>query len=225
MLTAAIGILHSITEKTPTPLREIRTDTPPLAEQIVGRALEKNPASRYQSANEIVRDASDLLASISTGSLELEKKEKSKSRAILVCAAVLLLFVVAGSLWFYRGLSNRRWAREEAVPQITDLFASRKPLAAFNLLEKAQSYSPSDPALKQISDQNTIISSITSAPSGATVEIQDYLMPDSPWHSFGATPVKDVRIPKGYFRWNVSKPGSGELVVASGAHRQVRFRA
>ena len=83
--------------------------------------------------------------------------------------AVLLLFVVAGSLWFYRGLSNRRWAREEAVPQITDLFASRKPLAAFNLLEKAQSYSPSDPALKQISDQNTIISSITSAPSGATV--------------------------------------------------------
>jgi eukaryotic-like serine/threonine-protein kinase len=220
---STIGILHSVTEKTPPPLREIRMDAPPLAEQIVRRALEKNPASRYQSASEVVRDASNLLASISTGSLELEKKEKSKSRAILVCAAVVLLFVVAGGLWFYRDLSNRRWAREEAVPQITDLFANRKPLAAFNLLEKAQHYSPSDPALKQISDQNTILSSITSAPAGATVEIQDYLMPDSPWHSFGTTPVKDVRIPKGYFRWKVSKPGSGELVVASGAHSKLDF--
>ena len=51
---STIGILHSIAEKTPLPLREIRTDAPPLAEQIVRRTLEKNPASRYQSASEVV---------------------------------------------------------------------------------------------------------------------------------------------------------------------------
>jgi serine/threonine protein kinase len=218
-----IAVLRAITERTPTPVRELRTDAPPLAEQIVERALEKDRASRYQSASDVIRDASGLLASISTGSLELDKKEKSKSRAILVCAAIVILFTVAGSLWLYRSLSNRRWAHEEAVPQITELFATRKPLAAFNLLEKAQHYSPSDPVLKQISDQNTIISSITSAPSGASVEIQDYLTPDSAWRSMGVTPVKDVRIPNGYFRWKVSKPGSRELVVASYAETKVDF--
>ena len=218
-----VGVLHSITKATPTPLREIRSDAPPLAEQIVMRALKKDPASRYQSAREVARDASDLLASISSGSWERKEKERSKSRVILICSAVVLLFVVAGGLWLYRGLSNRRWAHEEAVPQIADLFASRKSLAAFNLLEKAQRYAPSDSALKQISDQSTIVSSITSTPSGATVEVQDYLMPDSPWRSFGVTPIKDVRIPTGYFRWRVSKPGAGKLVVAAGTNRNLDF--
>ena len=219
---STIAVLRAITEKAPTPVREIRADVPPMAEQIVGRALEKDSASRYQSASEVIRDTSSLLASISTGSLELEKKDRSRSRAILVSAAVVLLVVVAGSLWFYRSVSNRRWAREEAVPQITNLFEAKKSLAAFGLLEKAQRYSPSDPALKQIADQNTMTTSITSSPSGATVEIQDYLTPDSPWRSLGTTPLKDVRVPKGYFRWKVAKAG-GEMVVASYMDDKVDF--
>jgi eukaryotic-like serine/threonine-protein kinase len=220
---STITVLRAITETTPRPLRDFRADAPPLAEQIVARALEKDRARRYQSASEVIRDASDLLASISTGSLEPKQEEKSLSRVILICAAIVLLFAVAGSFWFYRGLSHRRWAREEAIPQITDLFASRKPLAAFTLLEKAQHYSPSDPALKQIAGQNTIISNITSTPAGATVEIQDYPTPDSPWRNLGGTPLKNVVIPKGYFRWKVSKPGSRELVIASGADTKVDF--
>jgi serine/threonine protein kinase len=220
---STIAVLRAITEKAPTPVREIRPDTPPLAEQIVGRALEKDPDNRYQSASELIGDASDLLASISSGSLDLEKTAKSRSRLVILCAAIVLLFVVAGSLWFYRGFSHRRWAREEAVPQITDLFAARKSLAAFNLLETAQHYSPSDPTLKQIADQHTVAASITSSPSGATVEIQDYLAPDSPWRSLGATPLNTVRLPKGFFRWKVSKPGAGELVVASETKTKMDF--
>ena len=46
---SAVGVLRAITEEKPTPLREVRTDAPPQANQIVGRALEKNPADRYQS--------------------------------------------------------------------------------------------------------------------------------------------------------------------------------
>jgi eukaryotic-like serine/threonine-protein kinase len=220
---STIAVLRAITEKTPTPVREIRADVPPMAEQIVERALKKDPAGRYQSASEVIRDASNLLASISTGSLELEKKDKSRSRAILIAAAAVLLVVVACSLWFYRGISNRRWAREEAIPQIADLFEAKRSLAAFSLLEKAQRYLPSDPALKHIADQNTIAASITSSPAGATVSIQDYLAPDSPWRSLGATPLKDVRLPKGYFRWKVSKSGSADMVVGSYMDNNVDF--
>jgi serine/threonine protein kinase/formylglycine-generating enzyme required for sulfatase activity/dienelactone hydrolase len=220
---STIGVLRAITEKAPTPLRQIRADAPALAEQIVGRALEKDPASRYQSASQVIGDTSDLLSSISTGSLNLEKTAKSRSRIVILCAAIVLLVAAAGGLWFYRGFSNRRWAREEAIPQITDLLASRKSLAAFNLLQKAQQYLPADPALKQIADQNTVVSSITSSPTGAAVEIQDYLAPDSPWRSIGTTPLTDIRLPKGYFRWKVSKPGGPELVVASDTNEKINF--
>ena len=103
-----VGILHSITEKTLTPLREIKTDAPPMVQQILRRALEKFAASGYQSAGEVVRDASDLLASIDTGVAGAGDEGKS-IQCILLCAAVAILFVVAGSLWFHRGLSDRRW--------------------------------------------------------------------------------------------------------------------
>jgi serine/threonine protein kinase/dienelactone hydrolase len=220
---STIAILRAITEKTPTPVRELRADAPQLSDQIVGRSLQKKPGDRYQSASEVVRDASDLLASISSGSLQLEQKEKSRSRIILVSAALLFLVALAGSIWFYRGVSERRWASEEAVPQIKDLFETRRPLAGFNLLEKAEHFAPSDAVLKELAEQNTIVSSMTSSPSGATVQIQDYLSPDSAWRNFGTTPLKDVRIPKGYFRWKISKPGSAEMVVASYADTTEQF--
>ena len=82
---------------------------------------------------------------------------------------------------FFHRSSKRQWAREEAIPQIASLIAERKPLAAYILLQKAQSYLPGDPQLKLIADQNTLPASIASSPSGATAEIQDYSTPDAPW--------------------------------------------
>ncbi len=98
---------------------------------------------------------------------------------------------------------------EDAAGQIASLRDSNRPLAAFGLLEKAEGYLPSDPQLKKIADETTMSTSITSSPAGATVEIQDYASPDSSWHTLGVTPLKDTRVPKGYFRWKVGKAGHG----------------
>ena len=38
-----IGVLRAITEKAPIPMRQIRFDAPPLADQIIVRALENDP--------------------------------------------------------------------------------------------------------------------------------------------------------------------------------------
>jgi eukaryotic-like serine/threonine-protein kinase len=138
-------------------------------------------------------------------------------------AAVVFLLVVGGGAWVYHRGSGARLTPEEAVPQITSLLAERKPLAGFDVLERAERYSPSDPQLKEIAGHNGVTASITSSPSGAVVEMQDYLTPDGPWRSLGATPLKDVRIPKGYFRWKISKTGGGELVVASVSRNEMNF--
>ncbi len=72
---SAVGVLKAITEETPKPVTEIRDDVPAKSGEIVGRALEKNPADRYQSASEMVKDTSDLLIRISgTSLLPLEER-------------------------------------------------------------------------------------------------------------------------------------------------------
>ena len=59
---SSIAVLRAITDEAPVPLRQLRPDIPPLCEQIVSHALEKNPDRRYQSATEVIRDASELLS-------------------------------------------------------------------------------------------------------------------------------------------------------------------
>src|ERR1700723_88530 len=218
-----VAVLRAITEKAPTPMRQIRFDAPPLADQIVARALEKDPAVRYQSALEVIRDTSELQAQMSSVSSIQEVPVKRRSRTFLISLAVVSLFVVAASIWLYQRWSNRRWAHEEAVPQITSLLASKKPLAAFLVLEKAERYLPSDPRLKQVADERTITSSITSSPPGATIAIQDYAAPTTPWHRLGTTPLNNVRIPKGYFLWRVSKSGGNDMVVAPETKSEMTF--
>ncbi len=70
---SSIAVLRAITDEAPVPLRQLRPDVPPLCEQIVSHALEKNPDRRYQSATEIIRDTSELLSGLSTTSLDQEK--------------------------------------------------------------------------------------------------------------------------------------------------------
>jgi len=216
-----IAILHAIISDPPTPLRTLRLDAPPLANEIINRCLQKDPANRYQSAAEISRDASALLAQVSSSSQGLAPKRQS--RAIAFAAVAALVFTIFAAAWFFHRSSRRQWAREEAVPQIMSLTAAGKPLAAFGLLEKAQRYLPSDPAIKQLADQDTLVGSITSSPSAATVAIQDYATPNGPWRVLGNTPLSGITLPKGFFRWKLSSQATGDVVEGLESGESMRF--
>jgi hypothetical protein len=205
-----ISILHSILSDSPATLRSLRPDAPQLANEIVGRCLQKDPAKRYQSASEFVPQATELLVEMSSSSRGLVAK--GRSRMVTLGTVIALVLTMVAATWFFHRNSRRQWAREEAVPQIARLTAAGKPLASFALLEKAQGYLPSDAAIKQLADQDTLIVSITSSPAGATVAIQDYATPDGPWRVLGRTPLNAVTLPKGYFRWKLSSPGMAEVV-------------
>ena len=219
-----VGVLRAITQDVPKPVRELRVDAPSKADEIVGHALEKNLKDRYQSASEVVKDTSDLLTSMSGMTLAPLKEPRRISRPLAAAlGAVALLLLVGAGWWLYHRSSNRRWAREDAAGQIASLMDSNRPLAAFGLLERAEGYLPGDPQLKKIADEDTLLVSITSSPAGAAVAIQDYSAPDSAWRPLGVTPLKDVRVPKGYFRWKVGKAGSGEVVTAPATDAAMNF--
>jgi formylglycine-generating enzyme required for sulfatase activity/dienelactone hydrolase/predicted Ser/Thr protein kinase len=211
---STVTVLRAITEEAPKPLRDLRPDVPPDVERIVSRALEKDRACRYQSAAEMVRDLSTVLQRLSSPVAVRARRQLSVSMRHAVPAAVLLLGLVGAGGWYYHRWTQRTWAREQAIPEIGRLQADRKALEAFLLLKQAEKYLPGDSQLAQLAAENSQAVSITSRPAGATVEIKDYLSPETAWYRLGTTPLAKITIPKGHFRWRVSKSGVGEYVAA-----------
>jgi serine/threonine protein kinase/dienelactone hydrolase len=221
--SSGLAVLRAISDDPIPPVRGIRADIPEQAEKILARALEKDRELRYQTAAEMVRDLSDLSGRLSGAVIVQAAPEKKISgRTVALVAALLLVAAVAG-IWLYSLGSERRWARDKAIPQMDSLIAARKSLAAFLILEKAEKALPGDSQLKQFADANTETIDIASDPAGAQVEVQDYLTPDSVWRVLGKTPLNGVRIPRGYFRWKVSKAGVGEMIGAPETKGKMEF--
>jgi serine/threonine protein kinase len=205
-----LQIMHAIVHDAPLRLREVRPDLPPEIDLIVLRALEKDPAKRYQSAAEMVRDLSAVLTA-----LDAPAREPFVFRPAYAIPALVLIVVVAGvSVWFYQRSEKRHWAREQGIPEIARLSSENKPLAAFLMAQMARKYLPDDPQLVKIAEGLTHVASVRSSPPGASVEIKDYLSPGDPWFPLGTTPLENIKIPTGYLRWRVSKAGVGEIFGA-----------
>jgi len=58
---------------------------------------------------------------------------------------------------------------------------------------------------------------------GENVAIQDYGSPGDAWYLLGTTPLQEIRIPNGYFRWRLSKAGTGEFVSAPFTTDKMQF--
>lgn len=169
--------------------------------ELVTQLLRKAPAERPQSASEVLS--------------RLDRRPASQDavppsfphRIYGVPAALLVLVIIAAPVWFYYKATKRQWAIEQAVPQIIKLKDEGKSLAAFLLLRKAEHYAPGNSQLARLGEEATRVVSIDSSPPGATVDIQDYLSPESDWFRLGITRLDKIHIPVGYFRWRVSLLG------------------
>jgi tRNA A-37 threonylcarbamoyl transferase component Bud32/dienelactone hydrolase len=204
--TIAQAILAAHIAETPVPLGTLRSDLPASVTSLVDRCLAKNPTDRP--------DASALLAQLGAAAQSPRQRHPWLAPAKLVPAAIAIALLASAGAWTWHRSARRHWAQVEAIPAITRLRTADQRLAAFLLLKDAEKYAPADSQLVNYGEANTRLIAITSSPPGAKVEIQDYLTPDGAWYALGETPLKNVRIPRGYFRWKVSKQGVGESVTA-----------
>jgi hypothetical protein len=90
-------------------------------------------------------------------------------------------------------------------------------------VKRAAEYVPTDSVVVAALKRSSRVASVTSAPPGATVEIQDYIVGDSAWYRLGTTPLERVSIPKGYFRWRLTTPDHRIFVRAAAADDSTRF--
>jgi hypothetical protein len=145
----------------------------------------------------------------------------SRWRPAFTAAAMIVLVMAGAGYWLYHGMEQRRWAREVAIPQAAKI-AQDQPLAAFLLLEQAARILRADPQLAEMEKASTQFVWIESNPAGAKVEIQDYIKPGD-WFALGTTPLKNVRVPRGYFRWKLFSPRQEEFVSAPPIADTMRF--
>jgi formylglycine-generating enzyme required for sulfatase activity/dienelactone hydrolase len=125
------------------------------------------------------------------------------------------LFVIllgAGISWLVKRSRDARWAREVAVPQISQLADQGKFGEAYTLAVRAEKFIPGDPALAKQWPIITYQLSANTIPSGADIYRRDYADAGAPWELVGRTPLKNVPQPRGMFVWKIEKPGFGTVL-------------
>ena len=135
---SAVSIALKHVSEQPPPLRELRPDVHPRLEQAVGRALLKDPAQRYASADEFIAALEQARAALTSGDNgtgdwvaalpgEEEEDPRGKRWPWVVLALLLLALALAAALW-------HPWTTEQrSVPKVV----GQSEASAKQVLEKA----------------------------------------------------------------------------------------
>jgi tetratricopeptide (TPR) repeat protein len=95
--------LLSRIEKGPPPIGSVAPDVPPPVQEIVSRCLEKDPGTRYASANDFLTDLNRLAPDgriVPTVVVPPSEPRRATRTPIVAVAALLLVFAIAGGGWW-----------------------------------------------------------------------------------------------------------------------------
>ncbi len=217
-----LSTMAAILRDRPEPLAANRAGVPREVSRILDRCLEKNRESRYPSAVELRDDLAAVQARLATPPTGVQALLR---RPIFAGAALLLLLAIGVTItWFAWRPSRARWARNEALPVAGRLAEQVHFHGAFRLLREAERYIPDDPQLKQLRETVTLVASIHTNPAGAEVFVKDYGDPGDAWESLGRAPLDHIRVPGGYIRWKIVKPGFEMLELANYRSSDIQVR-
>jgi serine/threonine-protein kinase len=111
------AIVYSILKEKPRPIMDLKAGIPVSIEQVVSKALEKNPDKRYQQVEELLDDLKSISAGIVPEEIKVRlRKEKlrKRKRAILYANAAGLIILIVLALSLFTG-------RAEAIDSIAVL--------------------------------------------------------------------------------------------------------
>src|SRR5580698_5744692 len=213
---SSAALLSAITRDDPKSLGDVKRDIPPEVRRIVVHCLAKDPASRYASGSELaheLRQCGDLLFPQSGAVLSPARIAREVQRP-RVLVPLLLTVIILGSAvtWLVKRSRDARWAREVALPQISQLADQGKFGEAYALALKARKFLPEDPTLAKQWPIITYQLSVDTVPSGADIYRRDYADAGALWELVGRTPFKNLPQPRGMFVWKLEKPGFGTVL-------------
>ncbi|MFZ2053936.1 MAG: protein kinase [Candidatus Aminicenantales bacterium] len=204
-------------ERAPDPKQQ-NPRIPDSLSRLILKCLEKEAAKRYQTAEELVSELKTVERDIAAAEKTVSPRKPRPSRetvtgvrykkyAIAAAAALAVLVLGFLAVRLINHQSKVRWARQEALPKIMGLIQKEDYLEAFNQAKQAERFIPHDSTLAQLWPEMSREVTIETDPAGADVLMKDYAAADGDWDYLGRSPLQNVRIPFGYFRWRIEKQG------------------
>ncbi len=207
-----IATITAILRDDPPPLKTFRSDVSPSLERVLWRALAKRPDDRYSSAAGM-RDELEQIRRPRSGASPVASFLRRPAVSLPLAAALL---VAAGvGTWAWVRASRLRWAREVAIPEIVRLTKSNQLLAAYRLARRAERYAPEEVERMRRDSWFPTPVTIETVPPGADVSIKEYTSPDSASEPLGSSPIRNLRLPVGYYRWQIAKKGFSPIEAAA----------
>ena len=208
------GILH----KTPAAPARLNPEVPAGLERIIQKALKKKREERYQSARELLEDIRRLEQERTTHTtVVVPVAQTLKRRQFLIPATLILAALVAGAGLLVRRNARVRWAREEGLPQMSQLIEKGNYFAAFRLANQLETLLPGDSFLAKFRKNYLFPRAIHSTPPGADVFLKEYADLSGDWLPVGRTPINDVHLPIEPYRWRFTKTGFSTLEINGGS--------
>ncbi len=137
----------------------------------------------------------------------VSQKYSIGKKSLLIRAIIVLLALSLSGYFFIPPIIRKQNARNKLLPAIQKLVDenSRPPTQAFDLALQADKYLSGDSVLIKLWPTLATKVSIETNPGNADVFWKDYHTPDAPWRKAGTTPLKDLRLPRGYLRVEIRK--------------------
>ena len=138
----------------------------------------------------------------------------SQTRGLVITGTVVLA-LIAGVAWTVNRSLNRAWARGEALLEMRQLASAGENTAALELGRRVMETAGELPAVDTLLDQVSVVTTLNTEPPGAVVHRRDYADPDGPWIEVGTSPMTDIRMPRGLYRWRVTADGHETVEFAA----------
>jgi serine/threonine protein kinase/predicted esterase len=197
------GILH----KDPEPPSYVSSEIPAELDRIIQKAMQKKREDRYPSARNITGDLKRLqLQTGSRAQATLPISQLVRRPRVIAPLLLLLLAGVLGDAWWHHLNSPKRWAKDQAIPQIAQLMDKGQFFAAFRLARTAERYTPDDPTLARLRLNLGASRTVETEPPGADVYVKEYSDVKGDWEYLGKSPIR-LNLPLANYRWKVEKNG------------------
>jgi formylglycine-generating enzyme required for sulfatase activity/dienelactone hydrolase len=212
------AVSDSILHATPPPPSHFNPQLPTELDRIIHKVLEKDRGKRFASASQMrtefqkLRQRRLIESSAATPIVRVLRKPS-------FIAGVLIVLVLAGvsAGLAYRRYSRIKWLQERALPEIRQLEMERKGIAAYRLIQRAESYAPHDPALGKLKAGTLWPNAVISTPPGADVYVRDYSDINGRPEYLGKTPLQGNRLPHAFYAFKFSKEGYETVEVTGTA--------
>ena len=188
----------------------LQPELPPAIERIILRCLERDPHSRYLSTATLLQElrASDVA--------HIRRPWLPRPRILIPALIAFAVLLAVAAVPYYRRAVSVRWVRNVAIPEATRLATAGDEVGAFPLIYQALRILPQDPAVDRLRREYLHTIPIRTSPPGAGIYLKPYMNPDAAWLYVGDSPLENFRLPFGYFRWKVVKPGYRTVEFAAG---------